>query len=218
MLSESDLDSFQNGRTDSPRSTSSTSSPLHHQKTTPSALGRATQHYKSVITTNHLQASPPDFISPKQQQQSAIHLQTSPDFISPKQQQQSAIHLQASPPDFISSKQQQQSTIHLQTSPDFISPKFQQQRTYASCSPPTDTAAYNDSCYFEATTRQHSHLVVDSSIKYALSKCDTYADCLSSSNGANDYGCPGDPGGVQPQYTSVIVDAQQYQMSNGFVH
>ncbi|KAG8190486.1 hypothetical protein JTE90_006661 [Oedothorax gibbosus] len=159
MLSESDLDSFQNGRTeDSPRSNSSTSSPLHHQHhQKPSALGQVTTNYKSVIT--------------------ATHLQSSPDF---------------------SIKQQQ----------------FQQ-RTFASCSP-TDPA-YNDSCYFEAT-RQHQHQHLDSSIKYALSKCDSYADCLSSSNGANDYGCTSDPDGIQPQYTSVIVDAQQYQMSNGFVH
>lgn len=161
MLSESDLDSFQNGRTeDSPRSNSSTSSPLHHQKTTPiSALGQVlrSNNYKSVITATHLPQSSPDYI--------------------------------------------QQQT------------KFQQ-RTYASCSPTTDPT-YNDSCYFEAT-RQQQHL--DTSIKYALSKCDTYADCLSSSNGANDYACSTDPDGVQPQYTSVIVDAQQYQMSNGFVH
>ncbi|CAL1270414.1 unnamed protein product [Larinioides sclopetarius] len=175
MLSESDLDSFQNGRTDSPRSTSSTSSPLHHQhsnsKQPSSALGpvlrggSSNNHYKSVITATNLQR-PTDFINQRL------------------------------------TKQQQ----------------FQQ-RTYASCSP-TDNS-YNDSCYFEAARQQQQQPHMDSSIKYTLSKCDNFSDksyCISSSNGANDYVCPSDPGGVQPQYTSVIVDAQQYQMANGFVH
>ncbi|GFY63138.1 single-minded-like protein [Trichonephila inaurata madagascariensis] len=180
MLSESDLDSFQNGRTDSPRSTSSTSSPLHHQhsnsKPPSSALGpvlrggnsnsSGNNHYKSVITATNLQR----------------------------------------PADFINSRLTKQQQF--------------QQRTYASCSPSDNS--YNDSCYFEVARQQQqqqSHL--DSGIKYALSKCDNFVDksyCISSSNGANDYACTTDPGGVQPQYTSVIVDAQQYQMANGFVH
>lgn len=181
MLSESDLESFQNGHAaDSPRSTSSTSSPLHQnsgsgkqQQQPPSALGppvlRSNQ-YKSVITATNVQTppggAPTDFINPRL------------------------------------TKQQQ----------------FQQ-RTFASCSPAN--SPYNDSCYFETARQQQQpqqpHM--DSGIKYALSKCDSYADktyCITSTNGASEYSCTAD--GVQPQYTSVIVDAQQYQMANGFVH
>lgn len=179
MLSESDLESFPNGHTaDSPRSTSSTSSPLHQnnnsgkQQQPPSALGppvlRSNQ-YKSVITATNLQTpsgAPSDFVNPRL------------------------------------TKQQQ----------------FQQ-RTFASCSPAN--SPYNDSCYFETSRQQQpqapSHM--DSGIKYALSKCDSYTDksyCITSTNGANEFSCTAD--GVQPQYTSVIVDAQQYQMANGFVH
>lgn len=51
---------------------------------------------------------------------------------------------------------------------------------------------YNDACYFESAR----HLEAGGGVKYG------------------EYG-----GEVQPQYTSVIVDAQQYQqMANGFVH
>lgn len=70
MLSESDLDSFQN-RTDSPRSASSTSSPhSNHNNSNSNAkpasalLGRSNNSYKSVITTSHL-----DFNRLKPQQQ-----------------------------------------------------------------------------------------------------------------------------------------------------
>lgn len=186
MLSESDLESFQNGHAaDSPRSTSSTSSPLHQnsgsgkqQQQPPSALGppvlRSNQ-YKSVITATNVQTppggAPTDFINPRL------------------------------------TKQQQ----------------FQQ-RTFASCSPAN--SPYNDSCYFETARQQQQQQQqqpqqphMDSGIKYALSKCDSYADksyCITSTNGASEYSCTAD--GVQPQYTSVIVDAQQYQMANGFVH
>lgn len=176
MLSESDLDSFQNGHADSPRSTSSTSSPLHHNsgnsKQQPSALGPAvlrSNQYKSVITATNLQtpAATSDFINPRL------------------------------------AKQQQQ----------------YQQRTFASCSPAN--SPYNDSCYFEtARQQQQPPQHMDSSIKYALTKCESYAAdkpyCVPSTNGASEYNCSAD--GVQPQYTSVIVDAQQYQMANGFVH
>lgn len=51
---------------------------------------------------------------------------------------------------------------------------------------------YNDACYFESAR----HMEAASGVKYG------------------EYGAE-----VQPQYTSVIVDAQQYQqMANGFVH
>ncbi|XP_071040826.1 bHLH transcription factor single-minded isoform X1 [Parasteatoda tepidariorum] len=184
MLSESDLEGFQNGRADSPRSTSSTSSPLHHHqqhnnnnsssKPSTSALGPVlrssgnshSNHYKSVITPTNLQSP-------------------------------------TGPTDFLNSRLTKQHQF--------------QQRNFASCSP-TDSS-YNDSCYYEAARQQQSHL--DSSIKYALSKCDSYADktyCVPSSNGTSDYSCNNAHDSVQPQYTSVIVDAQQYQMANGFVH
>ncbi|XP_035209914.1 uncharacterized protein LOC118184362 isoform X2 [Stegodyphus dumicola] len=179
ILSESDLESFPNGRTESPHSASSTSSPLHHQqqqqhsniKPPSSALGpvlrsSSSNQYKSVITTTSLQAA----------------AAATTDFLNPRLTKQQPF----------------------------------QQRNYASCSPAD--SPYNDSCYFESA-RQQSHL--DSSIKYALTKCDNFADktyCVNSANGTNEYGCTTTADGVQPQYTSVIVDAQQYQMANGFVH
>lgn len=177
MLSESDLDSFQNGHAaDSPRSTSSNSSPLHQNSGNskqqqssalgPPVLSRSNQ-YKSVITATNLQGTPSG----------------TTDYINPRL-----------------TKQYQQ-----------------QQRTFASCSPSANSP-YNDSCYFE-TARQQQNPHVDTNMKYTFSKCDSYADksyCVTSTNGTTDYNCSAD--GVQPQYTSVIVDAQQYQMANGFVH
>ncbi|XP_054724784.1 single-minded homolog 2-like [Uloborus diversus] len=188
VLSESDLDTtFQNGRSqDSPRSTSSASSPLHHSNSSsnkqPSSalVGVQRNQYKSVITNANLQlgsgssTAPTDYINQRL---------TSADVAKPQQQ-------------------------------------FHHQRnTFTGCCSPSDSSPYNDSCYFDR--QQQPPLIADSGIKYALvSKCDSFATdkgyCVGSGNG--EFACTNVTQGVQPQYTSVIVDTQQYQMANGFVH